>query len=308
MKLLITLLASVAVASSASLNFNNLTKNNFTAQAGCTNGLPSGTHTIEISSSGKSRSFDIFVPEGLVDQKVEPTVFMWHGFGGSPSQVADFTAANIPAEKKRYFVVYPKGSGLLPGFKGAGCCPGVSNDDVKFFKDMVEWLKGNVCVDVDNIFTAGFSNGGFMSNRLACEASDMIKGMASHSGSMGLTFECSPPKGMPVLLIHGTADATVPYFGNGQWMSFAQLAEKWSALNECGDESNAHVGYRSEKTECTVFDACAKDKAPLEFCTVEDMGHKWSGNEDYQIGATMAIFEFFENLVNPSITDLKTFN
>jgi|Transcript_2312 polyhydroxybutyrate depolymerase len=279
---------------------------NITATAGtCNNGLPAGTHTVQLSSGGKSRSFDIFVPEGLVEDTVNPAVFMWHGFGGSPTQVADFTHASTAAAKKRYFVIYPKGSGLLPGFNGAGCCPGVFNDDVTFFRNMVTWLESNMCVDSNNIFSAGFSNGGFMSNRLACEASDLVKAIAVHSGSIGLNFECKPSKGMPVLMIHGTADATVPYFGNGQWNAFSQLANIWAGLNQCGDETNAHVGYRSEKTECTVFDACARDSVPMQICTVEDMGHKWAGDGDFEIDATMAIFEFFEAQAEPS--NLKRF-
>ena len=40
---------------------------------------------------------------------------------------------------------------------------------------IVEMLKELVCVDPALIFASGFSNGGFMSYRLACEASDLVR-------------------------------------------------------------------------------------------------------------------------------------
>jgi polyhydroxybutyrate depolymerase len=260
------------------------------------NGLPAGTHTVEVKSGALSRSFDIHVPEHAADNDFRPVVFFWHGFGGSPAKIVDFAQPNAIADKKRYFAVYPKGTGLIAGFNGAGCCPGVFADDVAFFRNIVTWLTSNMCADAANIFSAGFSNGGFMSNKLACEAYDIVKAIAVHSGSMGKSYTATPDHGVPVLLIHGDADPTVPYFGNGNWMSFAELSIKWADINQCGTEQNARAGYTSQNSECVRFDKCARNDVPLEFCTIKGLAHAWSGNGDFQLDATAHIFDFFEAL------------
>ena len=40
---------------------------------------------------------------------------------------------------------------------------------------IVEFVQERTCVDPDLVFASGFSNGGFMSYRLACEASDLVR-------------------------------------------------------------------------------------------------------------------------------------
>lgn len=295
-----SVLLSACVASALVLNKANVTlytTPSVNASAACVNTLPAGSHTVEISSSGRSRSFDVYVPTGLTADETRPVVFFWHGYGGSPAKIMEFAKPNQLADKHKCIIAYPKGTGIIAGFNGAGCCPLISVDDVRLFRDITDWLISNMCGDGSNMFSAGFSNGGFMSNRLACEASDVVKGIAVHSGSIGKSFGCSPTKGIPVLLIHGDADPTVPYFGNGQWKSFAEMAQTWADNNQCGSEENARAGYRSQKTECIRYDSCARDAVPLEFCTVKDLAHAWSGDGDYELDATQHIFEFFESLI-----------
>jgi polyhydroxybutyrate depolymerase len=270
---------------------------NETAQA-CTNMYQSGIHTIQITSSGSKRTFDVFIPSILSDNDPRPTIFMWHGFSGSPSKVMEFTNINKEAEQKRWFAVYPKGTGLISGFNGAGCCPGVFANDVQFAKDIITWLKTELCVDADNVFSTGFSNGGFMSNRLACEVPELFKAIAPHSGTIGKSYNCNPSKGVPVLLFHGDADPTVPYFGNSQWMSFQEAAAKWAQLNQCGDENNARDSYQSQTTTCVRFDSCGRDNVPLEYCSITGLAHSWSGVADYDIDATAHLFEFFMALAS----------
>jgi len=262
----------------------------------CMNMQLAGTHTIQIISNGKSRSFDLFVPQNLPDNTPRPALFMWHGFAGSPKAVIEFTGINKEAEVNQWFAVYPKGTGLIRGFNGAGCCPGVSSNDVQFAKDIIAWLKANTCLDEAKLFSTGFSNGGFMSNRLACELADVFAGIAPHSGTIGKTYDCKPSRGVPVLLFHGDSDPTVPFFGNGQWLSFEQEAAKWAQLNECGDVDSARETYTSQTTTCVRFDKCKRNDVPVEYCAISGLAHKWSGSNDYDIDATDYLFKFFLSL------------
>merc|ERR1712156_931526 len=96
------------------------------------------------------------------------------------------------ADKQRFAVVYPKGWShanlwkWLPGGKGytwnaGACCPKASAekvDDVQFLKDLVGYLKHNFnqltngLFDLDQrrLYLCGASNGGFMTNRMGCQA------------------------------------------------------------------------------------------------------------------------------------------
>lgn len=263
--------------------------------AQCSNMKSAGTHTIQLTSSGQSRSFDLFVPKSLANGDPRAAVFVWHGFSGTPIKMQSITKASMQAELYKWFVVYPKGTGLIKGFNGAGCCPGVTANDVQFAKDIVMWLKTEMCLDDSRVFSTGFSNGGFMSNRLGCEAPDVFKAIAPHSGTMGKTFFCNPSRGVPVLMFHGDADPTVPFFGNGQWFSFAEVATKWAALNQC-DEATARDSYTSETTTCVRYDSCGRDNVPFEYCEISGLAHSWSGERNFDVDATGHLFKFFDDL------------
>ena len=64
------------------------------------------------------------------------------------------------------------------------------------------------------VYLLGHSNGGYMSYRLACDASDRITALASLAGA---TFKspskCNATEPVSVLQVHGTQDDLVPYEG-----------------------------------------------------------------------------------------------
>ena len=66
----------------------------------------------------------------------------------------------------------------VPGQGNAGSCCGsaVSQgvDDVGFVNAMIDAVDAAYCVDPKRVYAAGFSNGGMLSNRLACELGDRV--------------------------------------------------------------------------------------------------------------------------------------
>lgn len=207
----------------------------------------------------------------------------------------EFTNINAFAENERWLAVYPVGTGLIKGFNGAGCCPGVRADDVQFAKDIISYLMTEMCFDSNNVFSTGFSNGGFMTHRLACEVPELFKGFAVHSGLIGKDFDCSPSQGVPMLMVHGDADTTVPYYGNGNWDAFADVAGRWANNNACGSEDNAMSTLSTETSQCVRYNNCGKG-VPLEYCTVVGLAHKWSGSRNFDVEFTAYLFDFFMSL------------
>jgi polyhydroxybutyrate depolymerase len=222
----------------------------------CINKINPGTSTQQITVGSVKRTFDLYVPYELVDNEVHPAVFMWHGYSSSPAGIAAKTKTIPNAESYKWYAVFPKGTGLILSFNGAGCCVGNTQDDVGFARAIIAWLQANTCVDAGKVFSSGFSNGGFMTHRLACEASDVFHAFAPHSGLMEKEFAttCAPEFNRPILSFHGLNDGVVPYFGNGNWNSFSSVMGQWATFNQCGPDTQVERHTRRhDRPKFAVF-------------------------------------------------------
>jgi len=133
-----------------------------------------------------------------------PLVLALHGGGGSPAQFAAQSGLAQAALSAGFAIVFPEGTPtrVRGGTWNAGsCCGAAKPDDVAFLRAVVD--------------AAGHSNGGGMSYRLACEAPDLVAGVAPVAGGVWLP-RCAPPRGaapVSVLHLHGLADDRVPLTG-----------------------------------------------------------------------------------------------
>jgi len=99
------------------------------------------------------------------------------------------------------------------------------NKDLQFILDIIDWLNNsNLPVDVNNVFGAGFSSGGFMCSRIGYCLGSNFNALAVHSGVnaesvkitlLGPVFDCEsdlnlPSNHPPTVIIHGEKDPIVP--------------------------------------------------------------------------------------------------
>ncbi|MBK6932937.1 MAG: prolyl oligopeptidase family serine peptidase [Saprospirales bacterium] len=168
---------------------------------------------------GQQRSYTAYVPADWTPADRWPLVFVLHGFTQTGQAIMDISGFNAVADTNRFICVYP--NGINNGWNTNNPFPGSSTaNDVGFILALADTLTGQYHVDPRRMYACGFSAGGFMSHKLACEASDRFAAIASVSGTMTSTAFglCQPIRPMPVLQIHGTADGVVAYNG-----SFANL-------------------------------------------------------------------------------------
>lgn len=274
---------------------------------------------------GLERSYYLHVPAGIApgppsattDQV--PLVLVLHGRGGTGPGTADLTGFDEVADEHGFIVAYP--TGIDNQWNYVDGIPGYEADvpDRAFLRELVADLSERYPVDPARVYVAGFSNGGYMAQRLACDATDLFAAFASvgAAGYGGQPTVCGEPEPVSILFIHGTADAIVPFTGlrqegpNGPITVLASVEQTfayWAYRLGCstGIRPTVLPSVLSPNMEVHVLDAL--DCPPgdeLQLVVIVGGGHNWPGRPGrlpVQIGggvnldvdASRYIWAFFE--------------
>lgn len=198
------------------------------------------------TSEDVERSYYLYTPEGLDDDA--PLVFVLHGYWGTNMEMSSFSGMNEIADAEGFAVCYPQG---LPDYEGVNHWNanliGISNvNDVLFLTELAEFLQVEHGFSSDCTYSCGYSNGGYMSYTLACEAPDVFRGIGSVGGTMsGYDFENCTPTLVPVVHLHGTDDNVVSYYStnanpNNPWNGadgVEAVVLSWANANNCSQTS-----------------------------------------------------------------------
>lgn len=255
--------------------------------------------TGEFTFDGRERNYRLHLPPNYDENGNYPLVLNLHGLTSNAAQQELYTGFNTVADDNNFIVCYPNGvnSSWNSGFE-----TGV--DDVGFINDLLNRLDGAYAIDMKRVYSTGMSNGGFMSYKLACELTDRIAAIASVTGSMVKTefAACNPNRPVPVMQIHGTADAVVPFNGSAQLVSVEDLVEFWVNQNNCTDENSEDVPNTNPDDGSTVklftYGGCG-DVPRVEFYKVDNGGHTWPGappvlpGTNLDFNASQKIWAFF---------------
>jgi polyhydroxybutyrate depolymerase len=166
-------------------------------------------------------------------------------------------------------------------------------DDVGFLRRLVVWLIGHGVADPARVYLAGMSNGGMMTFRMLCEASELFAGAGTIIANMpvGIGEGCQPKKPLPIVMLNGTADPLVPYGGGG--VGFAgRRGNVWSAertaaflaeVNGCGDPATRPLatGAPGEAVKVVRLDwsSCSSGR-PVTLYRIEGGGHQVFGRTE----------------------------
>ena len=188
----------------------------------------------------------------------------------------------------------PNGGGYPPNAGGggeAGRNRGQAND-LAFFDAMLDKLSSEYAVDTARIYVAGFSDGGFMAFRLGCEMSRRLAAVASISAEMPKAMKdwCSPSPAVSLLMMNGTVDPVVPYYGGsgrvGSYptMSAEDSAKEWVKYDGCSTKAEHTKLPPREKggmeTNVYKFGDC-KAGTEVQRYSIEGAGNTWPGGDSY---------------------------
>jgi len=231
---------------------------------------------------------------------------------------------NVLADTHQFLVAYPAGYGRFWNDHrndGRSEAHRKNIDDVGFLRALITHLDQKHGVDRRRIFVTGISNGGFMSLRVACEMSDLVRAVAAVTAQMpaGSLEKCRPARPVAVLFINGTEDPLVPYEGGvvkvfgrerGQILSTEESVEFWQQQNRCRSQTASRAlpdadpadGSRVEEID---FDQCEKG-VRVRLLKVFGGGHTWPGGMQYlraervgrtnlDLDAARVIWDFFRS-------------
>lgn len=265
--------------------------------------------TVHYSSKGVQRKYHLFSPHLRKNEShvCLPLMVLMHGWQETcehvaPNCVGGWCDIDALAASRGYYVA--SACGLENSWSAGTCCEPSSDKkvhDVAAMKALVAEVSANVCIDDRRVYAVGFSNGAMLANRLACEAPDVFRGVASISGTIALNNKTADGKasldackskhdavvkkaikdkgfqlgfGTSVLTVHGSGDIHIPEAGHpfAAYPSVEDVMETWATLADCSDITE--VEWRHDGVSNKKWQKCS-NKTVVELVTVEDGGHEW---------------------------------
>lgn len=255
--------------------------------------------------NGIDRTYRLYIPEIYNPSTPVPLIFNLHGYGSNNIEQEQYGDFRPIADTANFIIAHPNGTQDAGGNRFWNTFGGSTIDDVGFLSALIDTISSNFNIDHNRIYSTGMSNGGFMSYDLACFLNNRITAVASVTGTMVWprfnTCEATHPT--PVMQIHGTADATVPYNGNILFAHIDSLVNYWVDFNGC----NPTPGI-IQIPDIDTLDGCTAEQhifssgnagSSVELFKVIGGGHSWPGapininitNMDFS--ASKEIWRFF---------------
>lgn len=253
---------------------------------------PSGSYVLQ--HGNRPRRYHVHLPKMREHEVKLPLVIALHGAPGHGANMAEFSGLRELADSKGFIAVFPDGTSAQdPVFLNwnSGTCCGYAHDnsidDVGFLRRLIEQLIAQYQADKNRVYMTGFSKGGMMAYYFACRQAELLAGIAVVAGAFNLS-DCHPARSLAVLIVHGRADAAIPY-GGEMPLTIGPLRETenrpvssavhfWRKVNECQHVVRSAYG----QVEITDFDCL---RSPLRLISLRNEGHTWPGAADGHIGA-----------------------
>ena len=157
-----------------------------------------GISSYNILHDGLNREYLLYIPPSIQSRTNLPVIFNFHGYSGQADQFYNMTDLVDIANENGVVLVYPQGTLLPGGSTHWNAAPPRDNsssfinksnvDDIGFFTAMLEEINQNNILDLNRVYSIGYSNGGMFSHFLACNTDNVFAAIGDVAG----TTNCGP--------------------------------------------------------------------------------------------------------------------
>lgn len=232
--------------------------------SGCDQARTLKDGNLTMMSGGQNRQYHLRTPPNYDNTHAYRVIFMFHWFYGSINAVVNPPDADHNTDDPYYgmedlagdstIFVVPQG---LSDAGGAGWSD-KNGQDLKFTDDMLDAISSDLCVDTSRVFTTGFSFGGAISYKLACERNDKFRAAVVYdTGGVSGNDPSKCTKPIAFFGSHGQDDGTFDYQIGLDVMNIFVKTNGCTAMTPASSAQNAHA--------CVSFEGCT-DGYPVRFC------------------------------------------
>lgn len=175
-----------------------------------------------VVSDGATRRYRVHVPASYDPKKPLPLILVFHGLHMTGQLMIPLTRFDVLADRKNFIAVFPDALNQRWEMSSTG-----GGDDVRFVYDLISHLCKTVAIDKRRVYAAGMSNGGYFTERLACDMPDQLAGIAIVGASMmdSVANRCAATRKIPAIFFIGTDDPLVPQEDGDHNSSLGKLGE-----------------------------------------------------------------------------------
>jgi polyhydroxybutyrate depolymerase len=198
-------------------------------------------------------------------------------------------------ESQNVIVAYPQGMVRVKG--AAEWNPAdaggddIANNDVYFSRQLIADISANHTIDATRIYAVGYSNGGMMAYGLACNLGSQIAAIGVMSGIMLVDDQCDTSQYTPVIHFHGTADYFLPYAGNQDYRSVAEVISFWVNHNQITQTEPTTTTLNGGSVRLDSYTGGAEDSA-VQLYTIQEGDHVWFGDNIDGESPTAILWQF----------------
>ena len=270
----------------------------------------------------EQRVYSLHIPDSFDGTESAPLVVFLHGGGGNSQSAQNFTNFNEVSEDNGFLMLYPQAGFEFPAGSfiwadGRGLAPDVQGiDDVGYVNNLIDFLETQYNINEDKIYLCGFSNGSFLTQKIAFEANSQFAAIGTIGGTMSedLFENNSPNRAIPMIYIFGADDPFVPYDGgfvSGKMdfdpvVGIEEAVDFWINNNNCQTtlpKVNLPDLNASDNSSVRVFEYINGDSnSRVKYYEITGGGHTWPGvllpnqnlgNVNMDIEASKELWEFF---------------
>lgn len=263
---------------------------------------------------GRSRFYQVAVPEVYDPDVATPLVIALHGAGDTAANFRENTRLEAEAHENGHLIVFPEG--FERGWRYLDedqMFVDEFTDDVLFLDTLIDEVSKTYHVDQDRVYLVGYSNGGLLTLRAACDLSERIAGVAVVAAvySFELVQHCAGDDPIDLLLVHGSSDEVFPWDGFAvigrsgvlrTSFSFQQVRSYLRTAYGCPPEfdvARVEVPGTVMPIVRETYDNCDSE-ARIAIYGLIEFPHAWPGDVNVMLGdrefgdVVDAIWQFWE--------------